>query len=258
MLAWLIFMLIICGPTAWILWDSMRRYGRPSSILAVLSPLTMHGAAVIYLVRRWLRPAPEHPPATLMQDKLLAACVLIVITLPSAIFAALYEPSEVTAQNTPAATPRALTKQETAQKKKEADATKARAAKEALAAKAKAAKVAVEAKKQAAAEALAEKKRQAQEDRERAQVAAEQRRQRRKNPRLYALMDKYGEELGRNLYERRVGVGTTEAQMRDALGRPERINRTTNSFGTTEQWVYGIGFYVYMQNGICTTIQDVR
>ena len=39
-------------------------------------------------------------------------------------------------------------------------------------------------------------------------------------------------------------------------GRPDRINKTINALGTSEQWVYGIGNYLYFTNGVLTTIHS--
>ena len=41
----------------------------------------------------------------------------------------------------------------------------------------------------------------------------------------------------------------------DAKGNPQKINKTTTIYGTSEQWVY-YGLYLYFENGILTTIQD--
>lgn len=39
-------------------------------------------------------------------------------------------------------------------------------------------------------------------------------------------------------------------------GEPERVNRTIRASGTSEQWVYGVGTYLYFDNGRLTAIQD--
>ncbi|MBK7498046.1 MAG: hypothetical protein IPI19_02830 [Ignavibacteriales bacterium] len=54
---------------------------------------------------------------------------------------------------------------------------------------------------------------------------------------------------------RRINIGMTKEMVREAWGRPEDINRTTNAYGTSEQWVYGYS-YVYFDDDICTTIQN--
>lgn len=59
----------------------------------------------------------------------------------------------------------------------------------------------------------------------------------------------------------RIMSGMTAAQVRRAWGSPTKINRSTGSYGTRDQWVYdrgGIGNtqYVYLDNGIVTGIQS--
>ena len=54
-----------------------------------------------------------------------------------------------------------------------------------------------------------------------------------------------------------VKIGMTQQQVLDSnWGAPEEKNRTTNSFGVYEQWVYGGGNYLYFENGILKTIQN--
>lgn len=38
--------------------------------------------------------------------------------------------------------------------------------------------------------------------------------------------------------------------------KPNSINRTTNSSGTSEQWVYDSVGYLYFTNGVLTTVQN--
>lgn len=58
------------------------------------------------------------------------------------------------------------------------------------------------------------------------------------------------------ILERCVRIGYTKDQCRFAWGAPERINRTTNRYGVSEQWCYGSGNYLYFDDGILTTIQN--
>jgi hypothetical protein len=53
-----------------------------------------------------------------------------------------------------------------------------------------------------------------------------------------------------------VVLGMTKDEVRaSSWGRPRDINRTTNRFGTTEQWVYD-GGYLYFTDGVLTSIQN--
>lgn len=52
-------------------------------------------------------------------------------------------------------------------------------------------------------------------------------------------------------------VGMTKDEVINTKwGRPEDINRTVTSYGTSEQWVYPDYRYVYLEDGIVTGVQD--
>jgi hypothetical protein len=54
-----------------------------------------------------------------------------------------------------------------------------------------------------------------------------------------------------------VTLGMTQEQVQETRwGRPQSKNRTTTVHGTSEQWVYGNGRYLYFTNGVLTAIQD--
>ncbi|MDH0562208.1 hypothetical protein [Acinetobacter courvalinii] len=58
--------------------------------------------------------------------------------------------------------------------------------------------------------------------------------------------------------EPKVGMSTAQAE-KSTWGYPDKINKTTNATGITEQWVYRRGSaskYLYFKNGKLTTIQD--
>lgn len=40
------------------------------------------------------------------------------------------------------------------------------------------------------------------------------------------------------------------------MGEPDSVNRTTTKYGVSEQWVYGNSRYVYLKDGIVTSIQE--
>jgi hypothetical protein len=52
-----------------------------------------------------------------------------------------------------------------------------------------------------------------------------------------------------------IGMSKDEV-LESSWGHPEHINRTTNAYGTREQWVYGGGNYLYFENGVLTSIQN--
>ena len=56
-----------------------------------------------------------------------------------------------------------------------------------------------------------------------------------------------------------VSIGMTQEDVvASSWGKPTRINRTTNQYGTREQWVYGEygRNYLYFENGRLTSIQN--
>jgi hypothetical protein len=53
----------------------------------------------------------------------------------------------------------------------------------------------------------------------------------------------------------RIGM-TTNQVLASNWGRPRSVNRTVTARGTTEQWVYGDGNYLYFEDGVLVTIQN--
>ncbi|MEB2367581.1 MAG: hypothetical protein OZ933_16000 [Chloroflexota bacterium] len=53
----------------------------------------------------------------------------------------------------------------------------------------------------------------------------------------------------------RVGMTARQVIEGSNWGRPEVVNRTQIAGSVREQWVYGDGFYLYLQNGRVTAIQ---
>lgn len=54
-----------------------------------------------------------------------------------------------------------------------------------------------------------------------------------------------------------VSIGMTAEQVRKSnWGNPRSVNRTTGTYGVHEQWVYGDGNYIYLENGRVTAIQN--
>lgn len=52
-------------------------------------------------------------------------------------------------------------------------------------------------------------------------------------------------------------IGMTAAEVKaSSWGRPHSVNRTTTPYGTSEQWVYGAGNYLYFDDGVLTTVQN--
>jgi len=53
----------------------------------------------------------------------------------------------------------------------------------------------------------------------------------------------------------RIGMTTNEVRT-SSWGKPHDVNRTTNAYGTSEQWVYGGQNYLYFRNGVLESIQN--
>ncbi|HEV7485742.1 MAG TPA: hypothetical protein VGQ65_08665 [Thermoanaerobaculia bacterium] len=56
--------------------------------------------------------------------------------------------------------------------------------------------------------------------------------------------------------DEKIFIGMSTAQLRMSWGDPSAVNRTSTKGTSSEQWVYGTGNYVYVRNGVVTTIQN--
>ena len=54
----------------------------------------------------------------------------------------------------------------------------------------------------------------------------------------------------------KINIGMMPEQTMASWGEPQNINRTMNALGVTEQWVYGLGQYVYFRDGKLSSIQQ--
>jgi seryl-tRNA synthetase len=53
-----------------------------------------------------------------------------------------------------------------------------------------------------------------------------------------------------------LGMSQDEVIKLTQWGKPDRVNRTTNARGVSEQWVYNGGGYLYFDNGVLRSIQN--
>lgn len=67
---------------------------------------------------------------------------------------------------------------------------------------------------------------------------------------------KYGKEKANKLLDGIIWIGCTKEMVILSWGKPEDINTTVTSYGKREQWVYGLGSYVYFKDGKVTAIQN--
>ena len=70
------------------------------------------------------------------------------------------------------------------------------------------------------------------------------------------IINKYGNLNGEAILNHKVKIGWTKSMCVASWGKPYDINRTTNAYGTQEQYVYSLKKYLYFENGILTSIQD--
>lgn len=77
-------------------------------------------------------------------------------------------------------------------------------------------------------------------------------------PKLIATADRQeAAAMKRSKRSQGVSIGMSkEDVIASSWGRPQRINKTTNAYGTSEQWVYGNGGYLYFDNDSLVSIQN--
>ena len=52
-----------------------------------------------------------------------------------------------------------------------------------------------------------------------------------------------------------IGMSETDVKL-SSWGSPDSINKTTTEYGVHEQWIYGNGRYIYLDDGVVTAIQE--
>ena len=71
-----------------------------------------------------------------------------------------------------------------------------------------------------------------------------------------SYINKYGKRYAELIMNGRVALGMTRRMCIDAWGEPESVNRTITEYGTSEQWVYDLGTYLYFEGNKLTGIQN--
>jgi hypothetical protein len=82
-----------------------------------------------------------------------------------------------------------------------------------------------------------------------------------KGEKIKAKYPTWSNEICNIIGEKQIRIGMTSEQVRAAWGKPYKINFTTSSFGTHEQWVMSDSMnsdYVYFDNGVLTSLQQTR
>ncbi|SMG52200.1 hypothetical protein [Paenibacillus aquistagni] len=67
-------------------------------------------------------------------------------------------------------------------------------------------------------------------------------------------MKKESKEEG--FFDPEIGMKAEELLESKSWGKPKDINKTTTEYGVHEQWVYSGGRYVYLEDGVVTSIQE--
>lgn len=69
-------------------------------------------------------------------------------------------------------------------------------------------------------------------------------------------ISEFGLKYGNYIADGKVIIGMTKKMCLSAWGSPIDINTTTTSYGTKEQWVYSLKYYLYFENGKLIAIQN--
>lgn len=70
------------------------------------------------------------------------------------------------------------------------------------------------------------------------------------------LIKKYGKRNAQLIFDEKVEIGFTKQMCIESWGEPQDINRTITRNRVHEQWVYGIGRYLYFEGNYLTAIQN--
>jgi len=99
---------------------------------------------------------------------------------------------------------------------------------------------------------LREEEKRKQEERRR--IAEEEKKK--EEERVARIKSTYDERTANAILEGVIFIGMSEAALLESWGLPDDINTTINKYGTSKQFVYPFGDYVYTEDGIITTIQQ--
>ena len=65
-------------------------------------------------------------------------------------------------------------------------------------------------------------------------------------------------DFAETIKQRKIRLGMSAQQVELSWGKPERVNSTVSAQGVREQWVYGGGQLLYLEDGKLTTFQSSR
>jgi len=87
------------------------------------------------------------------------------------------------------------------------------------------------------------------------EAAASERLEQLKSQARQLLAEQDAKEVEQAIEEKKIRVGMTPEEAARAWGEPIRKNKSGGSYGSTEQWVYPAGVYVYFRDGRLTSWQ---
>ena len=69
------------------------------------------------------------------------------------------------------------------------------------------------------------------------------------------LKDRFGADAADKIMRKEIWLGMTNSMATESIGSPEKVNKSTNAYGTREQWVYK-DKYLYFENGLLVSFQN--
>jgi len=79
-----------------------------------------------------------------------------------------------------------------------------------------------------------------------------------KGQRIKSKNPAWANKVCNTIGEKKISIGMTRDQVIAAWGRPQRINTSTHSWGTHEQWVYDMTNFVYFRNDVMESLQQSK
>lgn len=73
--------------------------------------------------------------------------------------------------------------------------------------------------------------------------------------RTKAYIKKYGQKFGMQIASKQIWVGMTEEMMYDSWGKPDKMDKNKEAWGTFSQWYYGTVAY-FFKNGKLTEWEE--
>ena len=75
--------------------------------------------------------------------------------------------------------------------------------------------------------------------------------------RVKQLIRKYGKKIGGRIVSGKVWKGMTDKMLKDSWGKPDKITKNKEKWGTFTQWIYGSITY-FFKNGKMTDWEEIK